>query len=634
MSEPKSTRRTLFQLAGAGLVSVAGLASNTAGATSDPDASLVFEEQTSDGTSITIAEASSTVDGMLAARSNETGELGRTTIEADTTIEDLTLEFTEPIDDNGEIDIAVSIYDHETGQGIAREVATVSFEDTVDVVSGVEERFVEADPSAGFNYPYYLYAPDRVSDDEATPVLVEPNNTGTTADELEEHREVAQRHIEGGTSRRVSEEVGTPLVIPVFPRPVQEPVDWSHYIHALDRETMSIESGDLERVDLQLLAMVEHARGQLESEGYDTDDGVMLNGFSASGNFVERFAMLHPEEVVSVTAGGLNGMVTLPHEEYDGHELPFHVGIADVEELTGEPVDLDAVDEVNHFLYMGAQDDNDTIPYDDAWTKDELRQTALDVYGDDMITERFPTCQAAFEEAGVDAQFKIYENAGHSPREAEADIVEFHQKSLAGESVSEFGDALGTEPVIEVSATAPAVGEDVSFDATKSSAGVGTIVAYTWEFSDGETGSGETVTHAFSDAGTRTVTLTVIDDSGGSAETSVEIAVGDVEADADTAEEPTDSESDGADGTDDEEAESADDADAESEDDGGSEDSDNGTETAEATDSDETDESTADESGADTDGIPAPGFVGTLASIGGAGYLVARYRGDGEDSRS
>ncbi|ELY29904.1 hypothetical protein C500_09849 [Natrialba magadii ATCC 43099] len=158
MSEPKSTRRTLFQLAGAGLVSAASLASNTAGATSDPDASLVFDEQTSDGTSITIAEASSSVDGMLAARSDETGEFGRTTIEAGTTIEDLTLEFSEPIGDDGEIDIAVSIYDGETRQGIAREVATVTFEDTVDVVPGVDERFVEADPSSGFNYPYYLRA--------------------------------------------------------------------------------------------------------------------------------------------------------------------------------------------------------------------------------------------------------------------------------------------------------------------------------------------------------------------------------------------------------------------------------------------------------------------------------------------
>ncbi|WP_171908261.1 PKD domain-containing protein [Natrialba sp. SSL1] len=632
MSEPKSTRRTLFQLAGAGLVSVGGLASNTAGATSDPDASLVFEEQTSDGTSITIAEASSTVDGMLAARSNETGALGRTTIEAGTTIEDLTLEFSEPIGDDREIEIAVSIYDGETGQGIAREVATVSFEDTVDVVSGVEERFVEADPSAGFNYPYYLYAPDRVSDDEGTPVLVEPNNTGTTADDLEEHREVAQRHIEGGTSRRVSEEIGTPLVIPVFPRPAQEPVDWSHYIHALDRETMGIESGDLERVDRQLLAMVEHARGQLESEGYDTDDGVMLNGFSASGNFVERFAMLHPEKVVSVTAGGLNGMVTLPHEEYDGHELPFHVGIADVEELTGEPVDLDAVDEVNHFLYMGAQDDNDTIPFDDAWTEDELRQTALDVYGDDMIAERFPTCQKAFEDADVSAQFKIYEDAGHSPREAEDDLIEFHRKSLAGESVSEFGEALGTEPVIEVSTTEPAVDEDVSFDATESSAGIGAIVAYTWEFGDGETASGETVTHAFSEVGTQTVTLTVVDDNGVSTETTVDVVVGDeVESgdDDDTDSAETDDEDDGddgADGTDDEDES----GEAESE----SEDPDNGAEDEDTTEDDESDASTTDDSAADTDGTPGPGIVGTLASIGGAGYLLTRRHGDGDDTQT
>lgn len=46
-------------------------------------------------------------------------------------------------------------------------------------------------------------------------------------------------------------------------------------------------------------------------------------------------------------------MALLPLEEFDGRELDFHVGIADIEELIGSSVDRDALIEVNQYLYGG-----------------------------------------------------------------------------------------------------------------------------------------------------------------------------------------------------------------------------------------------------------------------------------------
>ena len=48
--------------------------------------------------------------------------------------------------------------------------------------------------------------------------------------------------------------------ITIFPRPRSTPVDGMHYVHTLDRETLGISGGDLERVDLQLPNMVEHVK--------------------------------------------------------------------------------------------------------------------------------------------------------------------------------------------------------------------------------------------------------------------------------------------------------------------------------------------------------------------------------------
>lgn len=155
-----------------------------------------------------------------------------------------------------------------------------------------------------------------------------------------------------------------------------------------------------------------------------------MNGFSASGNFADRFTMLHPDEVLSVTAGGVNGMPILPLEEVDGRELPYHVGIANVDELIGKSPDLDALDETRQFIYMGGDDENDTIPFDDAWTDDDLRQLALDVYGEDMIDDRFARSEELYEEAGIDAEFRVYEGVGHTPMPAIDDIAEFHLQTV------------------------------------------------------------------------------------------------------------------------------------------------------------------------------------------------------------
>lgn len=311
-------------------------------------------------------------------------------------------------------------------------------------------RLVEADPDAGFNYPYFRYVPSRVRADAS--MLVQPNDTpGGTSDEFAAHREGARGTIQG-LPRAIADELRVPALVPVFPRPESTPVDWTHYTHQLDRDTLSIDDGPLERIDRQLLAMVDHATARIEAEtGVSLDEEILLNGFSSSGHFVDRFTVLHAERVRSVTAGGLNGMALLPLTEAKERRLRYQVGIADVESLTGESVDLAALSETNQFLYMGAEDTNDTLPYEDAWTNESLRDTARQVYGTDMTEDRFPFCQRAYERAGVEAQFRVYEGLGHEyPRRG--DLVEFHRRSLAGEDVSTYGHDLREGPAGPVDA--------------------------------------------------------------------------------------------------------------------------------------------------------------------------------------
>ena len=320
--------------------------------------------------------------------------------------------------------------------------------------------FVEANQDAGFNYPYFLYTPPRDETESELPLLVQPNNSGTSTDDYAVHRQSANERIRGGVPHQLANELTVPALVPVFPRPRNEPVDFTHYTHHLDVETLQIDSGPLERIDQQLLNMIEHARNKLNERGYPvTDDGVLLNGFSAAGTFSDRFTVLYPNEVLSVTAGGLNGMTLLPLEEVDGTELPYHVGIANVADLIGTTPDMDALDETRQFLYMGGDDDRDTLPYDDAWTDDDLRQLAKDVYGEDMIEDRFPRCETLYAEAGIDATFKMYEGVGHTPEPAFEDIVSFHE-----ETVSSYRETV--EPEMNDTTTEDNPSETESSDST------------------------------------------------------------------------------------------------------------------------------------------------------------------------
>jgi hypothetical protein len=494
---------------------------------------VTFSDQSTDGESVVIAEVTTDENGRIDIIDDARGEntrFGNTEVMAGTTT-DLTVEFDENLAESQTLR-ALLIIENEV---VARDEAYVIV-GSDSVAAGMDVTFLDADPDAGFNYPYYLFAPSISGndDDRGPPILVHPNNTGTSTDEFEEHRRDAERTIRRGTTRRLADELRVPMLVPVFPRPRSDPVDGNHYTHQLDRETLQIDSGPLERIDLQLLRMVEDAQRRLANQSYPVRDEIIMDGFSASGNLVDRFTVLHPDRVLSVTAGGLNGMALLPLTEANGHTLNYHVGIADVEDLTGDAVALDVLDDVNQFLYMGGRDGNDTIPFSDAWTSDELRQVALDVYGEDMVEERFPFSQSAYEQAGIDAQFRVYDGAGHTPRPAFEDLVEFHKRSIEGEVVDNFGQELGLVADVEFTPHEPELGESIEFDATTTQAGRADIQAYTWEFGDSRTAVGPTVDHAFTTNGEYTVTLTVVDSFGRTDSVETAITVGEGSGSTDT----------------------------------------------------------------------------------------------------
>ncbi|GAB2763886.1 hypothetical protein [Salinimicrobium soli] len=288
---------------------------------------------------------------------------------------------------------------------------------------------VEKDPEAGFNFPYYLFIPKNISESPQKYVIVEPNNSGFASDDFEEHLEKAERTASKDfyIGNYVSVKLGYPLIVPVFPR---SKTTGNIYTHSLDRDVVLQRGTDLERIDLQLLEMVADAQQRLKENGIETAPEILMTGFSASGTFVNRFSLLHPDKVKAVAAGGLNGILMLPFSEEEQVELNFPAGTNDFEQLFGKPFDSVSFRRTPQFLFMGALDENDALPYDDAYDAQE-REAITAVLGEEMLPLRWNNSRKFYASEGVKAQVKTFEEIGHEhPEQVKKEVTDFFKIAI------------------------------------------------------------------------------------------------------------------------------------------------------------------------------------------------------------
>lgn len=287
----------------------------------------------------------------------------------------------------------------------------------------------EARPVKGFNFPYFLYVPDGLSAEKMLTMVVEPNNSGFVNDSLEVHLDRAKSTASSDffIGHYVAHQLTLPLLVPVFPRPESQ---WMVYTHALDRDAMLQQDNELERLDLQLLAMVADASDKLAEMGYVIDQKVFLTGFSASGTFANRFTMVHPGRIKAMAAGGLNGLLILPLDSLKGRMLNYPIGIHDFDSIVGSTFNMPEFRQTPQFLFMGALDDNDAIPYADGYDDGE-RELIYSVLGAEMMPVRWQNCTTVYHEQNINAMMKVYEGIGHKhPDAVKNDIVRFFEKHL------------------------------------------------------------------------------------------------------------------------------------------------------------------------------------------------------------
>ncbi len=264
---------------------------------------------------------------------------------------------------------------------------------------------VTANPQKGFQWPYYLYVPLAIKNPAV--LLVEPNNSGQPQKDPSLDDKLASEIVD--FHKYWAYDLGSPYLVPAFPRPLAHT---DVYTQSLDRDTLLTNLPGLARIDLQLIAMIDDARARLSASGINVGSKVWMVGFSASGDFASHFALLHPDRIQAVSAGG-GDFATVPLSVWKGKTLPFPTGIADLAQLVGTPFDAAAFSRVPVQIYVG--DRNRTnFSIDEPGPDTDIAHATLvkEVFGGPYVN-RFPAVEAAYNSIGSDCQFIVFPGMKH-----------------------------------------------------------------------------------------------------------------------------------------------------------------------------------------------------------------------------
>jgi len=285
---------------------------------------------------------------------------------------------------------------------------------------------IEAQPTKGFAYPYYLYVPKAMRQigarKQTQTILVIPNNTGKVDDDFAVHEANVKRQIErnGTMTARLS----VIILMPVFPRPG---TDWKIYTHALDRDSMLTDKKEYSRFDLHLAAMIDNAREKLKAVKLKTDKRVLMLGFSASAMFVNRFTFLHPKRIKAAVIGSPGGWAIAPVAAYNRKTLRYPIGVGDFRTVSGADLDMKNLRKVPLFVFLGDGDDNDSVVFGDSYNAED-KDLIFELFGKTPV-ERWEISKTLYRESKLQAEFKLYPNVKHAiTEEMFADIFAFLKK--------------------------------------------------------------------------------------------------------------------------------------------------------------------------------------------------------------
>ncbi|MEV4113929.1 hypothetical protein [Nonomuraea sp. NPDC049695] len=231
-------------------------------------------------------------------------------------------------------------------------------------------------------FSYCLYVPSAHDPDGApVPLVVLQHGTGRRGPQYRDNfAEWAEEH-------------GSLVLAPLFPAGIG---DDPHDLHNFK----FLKYGDI-RFDHALLAMVDEVseRFNVRAERF------LLHGFSGGGQFVHRFAYLHPDRLAGLSIGA-PGRIT-----YIDRNSPWWIGLKGFEEEFGSAPRVEELRDVPVQMVVGSAD---VETWEINNQGDSNWMDGADAYGTTRI-ERLRALRDNFEAHGIAVRFDVVPGVGHDP---------------------------------------------------------------------------------------------------------------------------------------------------------------------------------------------------------------------------
>ena len=289
--------------------------------------------------------------------------------------------------------------------------------------------FLAIDSDNGINIPSILSIP--LSNEVNNQIVVEANNL-----ESEDSNKILDQGIQTGYRLAcLTCDLPASIIIPLIPSHKNYP-----YLQQLSIECFDIPKGDKNyRIDEQVVRIINKSKVILKNEvGLTASDKIFLNGYSSSGVFAQRFALLHPDVVETACIGGASGSIPVPTKD-----LSYPLGIADYEQLTGKEFDFENYSKIKFRYYVGeleTQNKSNTrvddfgnlapmhdMSYFNRSVPVDVGKKQREIFGKDMFSRAERTIQV-LKSLGIDIQHEIILGRGHN--------------NIDGIGVNELGDKI------------------------------------------------------------------------------------------------------------------------------------------------------------------------------------------------
>lgn len=141
-----------------------------------------------------------------------------------------------------------------------------------------------------------------------------------------------------------------PFVVPIVPCLKNLP----------DFQQMSVESVRDYQIHEKVKECIDDARIQIRNiTGKNVQDKIFLSGYSASGVFAQRFALIYPEIINRALIGGAAGTIPIPTKK-----IKFPIGIQDFKELFGKEFNSEAYKQIQFAYYVAEQEAKEPGSFD------------------------------------------------------------------------------------------------------------------------------------------------------------------------------------------------------------------------------------------------------------------------------